>query len=843
MRNSSRVFLTALLATGLLGAAAACSPEMKDGRFRCDPEAVEPCPPEMACLPLGIEFQCFRQEAEGICGNFLLEPGEQCDGESAGAFVCDTTDPAVRPICSADCLLVCARCGNGVLETTASGEGEECDDGNLRSHDGCSSGCTTELPLWSREAVIIPLRGRVGHVMAYDAHRDHILLYGGQGGHPDYPAEQFGDWWTGLGDAWTQGPPLGDDGPGASPDSALAYEAHLNRMVLFEGRSMETWYISGDDWIRGSVAPPDGVVGRNGPLMTYDASRQAVVLVGGIDTEDWSTLDDTWELAVGQWQQRALSSPAPACSKWVCQMTYFPRLGQVVLVDSRACIYAYDGTEWQEVGCPDPGSGPSERTGFVLAADPLRQRLVLFGGITPDGTFLNDTWEHDGVTWIYQDLGTVPPARAWATATADASGITLAGGYDGVLLKDIWRYEAGTWRQHRPWEPGELLSGFSIYHEGLQRSVVLTIDRQQWFFDGATWHNHPGGLPVEVPVGAAIAYDPVQARLVQYGGFDDLETGVYRNETWTFDGTDWSELPTAHHPPTPQLGYVMTWDPERDCGVLIGEGAIWELCDGDWRRRDVPWSVTDIAESLDYDARRKAVVAFGFSQQGMIVRNAVWLYDGERVQELPLPEAVELRRYGSVIYDANLGQGLLFGGQSPFSGDYLSDLWRHDGRQWSQLPSLPDQDRLGSVGLVYDIHRRSMILVFEQYSWQFQFRSNHPDEICDNDEDDDDDFLVDAQDPDCNLAPLSAPQESCVATGVPDDSTDDDGDGLTGCADPNCAGVYCGPHGLACFGGRCTCPWGYRETRCGNELDDDCDGLVDCDDPDCAPSPFCPTGD
>ncbi|MHC4695670.1 MAG: hypothetical protein ACYTFA_02885 [Planctomycetota bacterium] len=62
------------------------------------------------------------------CGDGVVNAGEECDdaGESA---TCDT-----------DCTV--AECGDGTLNVTA---GEECDDGNTESGDGCDEGCRSEF--------------------------------------------------------------------------------------------------------------------------------------------------------------------------------------------------------------------------------------------------------------------------------------------------------------------------------------------------------------------------------------------------------------------------------------------------------------------------------------------------------------------------------------------------------------------------------------------------------------------------------------------------------------------------------------------------------------------------
>ncbi len=66
--------------------------------------------------------------AEAPCGNGVLDPGEQCDdGNNVSGDGC-----------SAGCLIE-TDCGNGILEPP-----EQCDDGNNQPGDGCSPFCTVE---------------------------------------------------------------------------------------------------------------------------------------------------------------------------------------------------------------------------------------------------------------------------------------------------------------------------------------------------------------------------------------------------------------------------------------------------------------------------------------------------------------------------------------------------------------------------------------------------------------------------------------------------------------------------------------------------------------------------
>jgi cysteine-rich repeat protein len=83
-----------------------------------------------------------------VCGNYVIEAGEQCEGIDFNGLSCEDYGYSNGGLECVNCQIVlhCFNnggggnaCGNNILEA-----GEQCDDGNIKNGDGCSSGCRTE---------------------------------------------------------------------------------------------------------------------------------------------------------------------------------------------------------------------------------------------------------------------------------------------------------------------------------------------------------------------------------------------------------------------------------------------------------------------------------------------------------------------------------------------------------------------------------------------------------------------------------------------------------------------------------------------------------------------------
>jgi cysteine-rich repeat protein len=121
--------------------------ETCDGAGVCQP-GTDPCTAEETCDE--VNDVCFVP----VCGNDILEPGEECDDgntfdfdgcsslcldEYCGDGMCNPGQGCTG--CPEDCGPCPPNCGDGLTDPN---ENEECDDGNTANCDGCSDICEIE---------------------------------------------------------------------------------------------------------------------------------------------------------------------------------------------------------------------------------------------------------------------------------------------------------------------------------------------------------------------------------------------------------------------------------------------------------------------------------------------------------------------------------------------------------------------------------------------------------------------------------------------------------------------------------------------------------------------------
>ena len=315
-------------------------------------------------------------------------------------------------------------------------------------------------------------------------------------------------------------------------------------------------------------------------------------------------------------------------------------------------------------------SFPEPRDNVAMAFDRGRNRMVVFGGVSPR-TFgtrtlypdFTETWERDGTgSWqVITDQG--PPRRSGAAMAYDeARGVSVlfggtTCGYDEFFC---------------PW--------------GNPAGRIHYTDTWEW--DGTTWTQVPAvGPPFSLR--HTMTWDSVRQRVVMYGG-DDPSGNIGRTlHEW--DGTSWTPRATTPDPvhgfPPPVNPSPFAYDRTRNTYVFYLYWDTWELDGaGQWHRRAVHGDRNVSSSGL-----------FGFTSQDMVA------FDSDRGRML---------LYSIVV-------------TSPTIPTTEGRLWEWTGSIWQRKLTAP-LPSASNLTMEYDSGRRRTVLasgglgpLSEVFEWRF----------------------------------------------------------------------------------------------------------------------------
>ena len=282
----------------------------------------------------------------------------------------------------------------------------------------------------------------------------------------------------------------------------------------------------------------------------YDPVRDRVVVFGGSGS----------------------SSAAPSSEVWVLNLAGTP-----------------DWSLLAPAGEPPPG-----RVAFSAVYDPLRDRMIVFGG-SNGVTQLNDTWALSlagGGVWTRLNAqDSVPPVRASHRAVYDVARDRMVTLFGADIL--VWTFsplaaDLGDWSSqflsnspHGRSGPGMVLDaardrvlvfggGYRGRRDGYLGNYYLN---DTWWLElgSPQWAPLQPAPPLPRAVyGSTAILDPVRDRVVLFGGADDASASA---DVWTLalpNGTAWEAANPSGAPPAPRNVHVAVYDPRRDRMVVFG---------------------------------------------------------------------------------------------------------------------------------------------------------------------------------------------------------------------------------------------------------------------------------
>jgi hypothetical protein len=280
-----------------------------------------------------------------------------------------------------------------------------------------------------------------------------------------------------------------------------------------------------------------------------------------------------------------------------------------------------------------------------MAFDPGTGQLVLFGGTYP-GANLNDTWTWNGTTWTQLSPASSPSPRGYSSMAYDpgTGQLVLFGGSTATaFVNDTWTWNGTTWTQQFPATSPPVFHNASMAYDSSTGQLVLVGDTGMvggpsptWTWNGTTWtqQSPPTNLPDRTS--ASMAYDPGTGQLVLFGGQDPV--GAYLNDTWTWNGTTWTQQSPATSPPV-RATAPMAYDVGTGQLVLFGgygtnaNTGISTLYNDTWTWNGTTWTQQSPATSppardyvpMAYDPGTGQLVLFGGSGNGGFL-NDTWTY-------------------------------------------------------------------------------------------------------------------------------------------------------------------------------------------------------------------------
>jgi hypothetical protein len=288
--------------------------------------------------------------------------------------------------------------------------------------------------------------------MAYDVDREALVLFGGYG-----PSGLLNDTWEFDGTSWQR--KVTTLAPQKRAGALMVYDAKRRVNVLFGGNVTsrqqwfnDTWEWDGNRWLRRPT--PSAPSPRTPAAFVYDEARKVCLLFGGGNCSRASGkfLGDTWIFDGTRWRGfKPTASPAPRNS---AAMTYDTRRNVVVLFGGydgrqRNDLWEWNGRSWTERMPRRSDRWPQGTSGHAMAYDRDRGVVVLFGGYRR-----GDAWEWNGDAWkaAQDSWGKGPTARYAMSACYTPQGILVFGGVqpDATYLDELWARDRYGWRQIQP---------------------------------------------------------------------------------------------------------------------------------------------------------------------------------------------------------------------------------------------------------------------------------------------------------------------------------------------------------------------------------------------------------
>jgi hypothetical protein len=172
------------------------------------------------------------------------------------------------------------------------------------------------------------------------------------------------------------------------------------------------------------------------------------------------------------------------------------------------------------------------------------------------------------------------------------------------------------------WDP---VRNVAILFGGVVNNSMLG---DTWRWNGTGWSQVPTGTGPPARMRHAMSFDPTTGRIVLFGGANGYSASNYLNDTWEWNGTQWQQVATAQSPP-PLVGACMMHDPVQSRMLLVGQPATGPSSSSmeAWEYDGTTWTLLSTAAAY---LPNQFHLALAWDQQ----RQRAVLFDSSTVREL-----------------------------------------------------------------------------------------------------------------------------------------------------------------------------------------------------------------
>ena len=274
-----------------------------------------------------------------------------------------------------------------------------------------------------------------------------------------------------------------------------------------------------------------------------------------------------------------------------------------------------------------------------------------------------------------------------------------------IVIAAVAGAQTTNWRQQFPQTSPPAREGHAMVYDSAQAQIVIFGGdsynlapyppypyvrlNDTWVWDGSSWVQK---LPQTSPPargGHAMAYDSAHDQVVLFGGLGPAPTETIFNDTWVWDGSNWTQKFPQTSPPG-RFGHAMAYDPAHGEVVMFGGGDgssslgdTWVWNGSSWAKKSPQTSPTARAnQAMAYDTSHSQVVLFGGTSD-LIGQNDTWIWDGSNWTQQSSQTSPAARSGPLAAYDSALGGVVMFGGEDNHNQN-LNDTWVWDGGNWTQ---------------------------------------------------------------------------------------------------------------------------------------------------------------